>query len=63
MSNAFTGGSAFHRPSPRDEVGTRHNDENGDDITANSLTGLALEVEVPREVQPPPKPAIGTVSV
>lgn len=57
MSNALTG-SGTHRPYQRDEAGAQHNDDNGDDIKAISLAGLAVEVDLPREIQPPPKQVI-----
>ncbi|MGA3148483.1 MAG: hypothetical protein ABSF33_13555 [Acidimicrobiales bacterium] len=55
MSNAVTGGSVLHGFLHRDEVGAHHGDDNGDDITAVSLNGLAVEVELPRESEVPPR--------
>jgi hypothetical protein len=57
MSNAVTAGSAPHRPLQRDEVGAHHSDDNSDDITAISLNGLAVEIELPRETELPPESA------
>ncbi len=61
MSNALMG-STIHRPYRRDEVGPQHNDDNSDDINAISLAGLAVEVEVPREIEPPPNQVIGVAN-
>lgn len=61
MSNALMG-STQHLQHQRDEVGPRHNDDNSDDINAISLTGLAVEVEVPREIEPPPNSVVGVTT-
>jgi hypothetical protein len=61
MSNALLG-STLHLPYQRDEVGPQHNDDNSDDINAIALTGLAVEVEVPREIEPPPNQVIGVAT-
>ncbi len=40
-----------------DESGPHHLDDNGDDITAVSLSGLAVEVQLPKELETPIHPS------
>ncbi len=42
-----------------DEHGAQHRDDNGDDISAPTLVGLSVEIEFPRELEEPPRPADG----
>jgi hypothetical protein len=63
MSNAVTAGGVLHRSLWLDEVGAHHSDDNGDDITAISLNGLAVEIELPRETELPPKSTFDTPNV
>jgi len=43
-----------------DESGAQHHDDNGDDISAPQLLGLAVEIESPRELEEPPRQSVGT---
>lgn len=43
-----------------DESDARHHDDNGDDISAPQLLGLAVEIESPRELEEPPRQSVGT---
>lgn len=59
MSKALTTRSALisNRSPQHDEVGVHHLDDNGDDITAVSLSELAVEVQLPKELEPLPPPS------
>src|SRR5664280_1412997 len=54
MSQAITARSAVvtNRSSQLDELGAHHRDDNSD-IAAVSLSGLAVEVELPKEIGDP----------
>ncbi len=55
MSQAITARSAVvtNRSSQLDELGAHHRDDNSDDIVAVSLSGLAVEIELPKEIGDP----------
>ena len=55
MSKALTARSVLisNRSPQHDEVGVHHLDDNGDDITAVSLSGLAVEVQLPKDLETP----------
>ncbi|MGO8872652.1 MAG: hypothetical protein ACLQPH_14865 [Acidimicrobiales bacterium] len=60
MSQAVmvSSGNAPHRTPPIDEHSpSRQPDDNSDDVTAISLAGLAVEVEIPKAISEPTGPA------
>jgi hypothetical protein len=57
MSKAVTSPSLLvtHQSTQTDDLKALHPDSYGDDVKAVSLVGLAVEVELPRELDAPPK--------
>ena len=60
MSQAVTTRSALvtNGSSQLDELGAQHRDNNSDDIAAVALSGLAVEIELPRELVVPTEPGV-----
>jgi hypothetical protein len=59
MSKALTARSALigYRSPQLDEMGAHHLDDNGDDVTPVSISGLAVEVQLPKELEMPTQPS------